>query len=195
MDELVGGEGEVDVLGRLLPLNVDGLFVRLGRLPVQRSWGITHWSHRSNILIIVGLGHKLTYENHKSVPKEFHQLLVADLSTRSPPALRRPPSFLLLRARPRPRRLTKQSTCLFLLGIVFICWELRLADKVCVVSVLFERVLVDIVFDLPLLINSLLPKRMVALKSSRTLHSKLDILWFLAQWDLLPRWNIAIFLT
>ena len=37
MDELVGGEGEVDVLGRLLPLNVDGLFVRLGRLPVQRS--------------------------------------------------------------------------------------------------------------------------------------------------------------
>ena len=37
MDQLVSGEGEVDVLGRLLPLNVDGLFVRLRHLPVQRS--------------------------------------------------------------------------------------------------------------------------------------------------------------
>lgn len=37
MDQLVSGEGEVDVLGRLLPLNVDGLSVRLSHLPVQRS--------------------------------------------------------------------------------------------------------------------------------------------------------------
>jgi hypothetical protein len=56
-------------------------------------------------------------------------------------------------------------------------------------SVLFERVLVDIVFELPLLIwaswsmmvfsilvVSLLPKWMVTLHSSRTLHIELDIL-------------------